>query len=123
MTNIILVAAGGALGAILRYKLGGFVFHHSSGWKFPLSTFSVNTAGCLIAGLLAGLIERHDLFSAQQRLILFTGILGGFTTFSAFSLETVTLIQKHQTTTAVLYVFASIIAGLSALYMGLKITS
>lgn len=77
MKNVLLVALGGGLGAAARYKIGGLVLHHFAHWKFPSSTFAINVSGCLVAGLLAGLIVRHDFFGADARLFLFTGILGG----------------------------------------------
>jgi len=89
MKQILLVGLGGCIGSIGRYKLGAWILHHHSlEWRFPLSTFTVNVVGCLVAGILAGLIERHDMFSAETRILLFTGFLGGFTTFSAFGLQT-----------------------------------
>jgi protein CrcB len=81
--QIAVVAFGGALGSIARYKLGGFVLHYGSS-DFPTSTFSVNVLGCFLIGLLAALVEHHDLFSPSMRLFLFTGLLGGFTTFFGF---------------------------------------
>jgi CrcB protein len=114
------VGLGGAAGAIARYKLGGLILHHSEGWRFPLSTFVVNVLGCLIAGLMAGLVEKHDALSADARLLIFTGILGGFTTFSAFGLETVTLFQKNMPGIAFLNVMSSVVCGLTALWLGIK---
>ena len=93
MKQMFIVGLGGFIGSIGRYKLGGLVLHHSADWRFPLSTFVVNIVGCLVIGLLSGLAEKHDLFSADARLLLFPGILGGFTTFSAFSLETLHLLR------------------------------
>ena len=85
--QLVLVALGGALGSVARYKLGGVVLHHTQSWDFPLSTFSINVIGCFLIGLLAALVEHHDLFSPPVRLLLSTGLLGGFTTFSAFGYE------------------------------------
>lgn len=121
MKGILLVGLGGFVGAAARYKLGGFVFHHAAQWKFPLSTFLVNLLGCLIAGLLAGLVEKHDMLSAELRILLFTGILGGFTTFSAFGLETVSLLQSREPLVATLYVLASVVCGIAVLWLGIKI--
>ena len=120
MTALLLVGLGGALGAMSRYKLGGLVLHHSTDWKFPLSTFVVNVTGCLAAGILAGLVEKHDLFPPQARLFLFTGLLGGFTTFSAFGLETVYLIQRHEWFWASANVAASCACGILALWLAMK---
>lgn len=120
MTALILVGIGGGLGAMARYKLGGLVLHHSADWKFPLSTFAVNVTGCLVAGVLAGLVEKHDLFPPQARLFLFTGLLGGFTTFSAFGLETVYLIQRHEWLWAFTNVALSCVCGILALWLAMK---
>jgi CrcB protein len=121
MSHILLVGLGGCLGAVARYKLGGWVLHHTADWKFPLSTFLVNVSGCLAAGLLAGLAEKRDFFSAEARLFLFTGLLGGFTTFSAFGLETVYLIQRQEILAAILNVCLSVLLGILALWLGIQV--
>lgn len=108
------------MGAMARYKLGGWVLHHTSDWRFPFSTFVVNVLGCLVAGVLAGLVEKHDLFSPDARLLLFTGILGGFTTFSAFGLETVYLLQRREIVMALANAVASVSCGIFVLWLGLK---
>jgi CrcB protein len=113
------VGAGGALGAIARYKLSGVILHRTLDWTFPLPTFAVNVLGCAVAGLLAGLVERHDLFGPHTRLLLFTGILGGFTTFSALGLETVHLWRRGHSGAALLYVALSVAAGLLAFYLSM----
>lgn len=117
MKDVLVVAAGGAMGAVARYKLSGFVLHRTLDWVFPVPTFVVNVIGCLAAGVLAGLVERHDLFGPQTRLLLFTGILGGFTTFSAFGLETLFLLRRGQPAAAAAYVVLSVIIGLGAAYV------
>jgi fluoride exporter len=119
--SILLVALGGALGSVARFKISGWVLHHALDWKFPAGTFVVNVLGCLVAGVLAGLAEKHDLLSAEARLLLFTGILGGFTTFSAFGLETMFLIRRGDLLIAASNVVLSVIAGLLALWLGLNI--
>jgi CrcB protein len=70
---------------------------------------------------LSGVVEKHDALSADARLFLFTGILGGFTTFSAFGVETITLFQRHEPLVAILNVILSVTAGLTALWFGIKI--
>ena len=119
MKGILLVALGGALGSVARYKLSGLVLHHTIDWRFPAGTFAVNVLGCLVAGVLAGLVERHELFSADTRLFLFTGILGGFTTFSAFGLETMFLLRRGEVLIAGSNIVLSVIVGLAALWFGL----
>jgi CrcB protein len=120
LKQVILVALGGALGSAARFKLGGFVLHHTESWNFPLSTFLVNLIGCFIIGLLAALAEHHDLFSMSARAFLFTGILGGFTTFSAFAYESAFLLRRGLLTTSLSYVLLSVACGLVAVVIGMK---
>jgi CrcB protein len=115
---LLLVALGGAVGSVARYKLSGLVLHHTIDWRFPAGTFAVNVLGCLLAGILAGLAERHHLFTADMRLLLFTGLLGGFTTFSAFGLETMHLLKRGDFMVAGANVVLSVAAGLVALWLG-----
>jgi len=121
MWRVLLVGLGGALGSIARYKLSGFVLHHSSDWRFPLGTFAVNVLGCLIAGLLAGLIERQHWFSPDTRIFLFSGFLGGFTTFSAFGVDTMFLLRRGETFMALAYIAFSVLCALAALYLAMKL--
>jgi len=118
--QILMVALGGAIGSVARYKLGGIVLHHTETVNFPVSTFCVNLLGCLAIGLLAGLVEHHDLFSMPTRLFLFTGLLGGFTTFSAFGYETFFLLRRGLVFTSLLYAGLSVICGLAAVFVGFK---
>jgi CrcB protein len=119
MKAILMVALGGAVGSVARYKLSVWVLHHAADWRFPAGTFTVNVVGCLLAGLLVGLADKHDLFSADTRLLVFTGLLGGFTTFSAFGLETVFLLRKGELLVAGSNIVLSVLAGLLALWLGL----
>lgn len=119
MKAILLVALGGAIGSVARFKLSGLVLHHTIDWRFPAGTFAVNVIGCLIAGILAALAERHSFFDADMRLLLFTGLLGGFTTFSAFGLETVHLLKRGDVGVALANVLLSVACGLAALWLGM----
>ena len=119
--QLLIVALGGAIGSVARYKLGGFALHHTQGWNFPVSTFSVNVLGCFAIGLLAALVEHHDLFSPSIRLLLFTGLLGGFTTFSAFGYESVFLLRRGLLSIAAAYVSLSVVIGLIAVFGGMKL--
>lgn len=123
MKSILLVGLGGFIGSVARYKLGGWVLHLTVQEKFPFSTFAINIAGCLVAGVLAGLVEKHDLFSPDTRLLLFTGLLGGFTTFSAFGLETIYLLRRGEPLVAATYAGASVLLGITAVWLGIKIIS
>ena len=119
--QIFIVAIGGAIGSVLRYKLGGFALHHTQSWNFPVSTFSINLAGCFAIGILAASVEHHDLFSSSTRLLLFTGLLGGFTTFSAFGYESVFLLRRGLVSIAAGYVILSVAGGLLAVVLGMKL--
>jgi CrcB protein len=119
MRDILLVALGGAIGSVARYKLGGLVLHRWVDFRFPVSTFTVNVIGCFIAGALAGLIERYEFFSPHVRVFLFTGVLGGFTTFSAFGLETATLLRRGDLSTGSTYALLSVVCGVAAFWVGL----
>lgn len=123
MKGIFLVALGGAIGSVVRFKLSGWVLHHTVDWRFPAGTFAVNVIGCLTAGILAGLVEKHDYFSPDTRMLLFTGFLGGFTTFSAFGLETMFLLKRGEVLIAAANVVLSVVAGLLAVWLGLGISS
>ena len=121
MRSILVVALGGAFGSIARLKLSGWVLHRTVEWKFPLGTFVVNVIGCLVIGILGGLVAKADLFSPAARLFLFTGVLGGFTTFSAFGLETFYLMRRGELLVAGTYVVGSVLVGLIALWLGFRL--
>lgn len=118
MKSVLLVALGGALGSAARFKLAGWVFQLSASWKFPLGTFLVNILGCLVIGVLAGLGERHNVISETARVFLFVGLLGGFTTFSAFGLETFLLLKRGEILVAGSYAVLSVLLGLALLWLG-----
>jgi CrcB protein len=121
MKQLLWVGIGGFLGSIARFKLGGFILHRSEPWNFPLSTLVVNLLGCFAIGLLAALVEHHDLFSPPTRLFLFTGLLGGFTTFSAFAYEGTFLFRRGYVNVAVLYATLSVFGGLAVVWAGMKL--
>lgn len=111
------VAIGGAVGAVARYHLGRAVAQ-SAGAGFPWGTLTVNVVGCLAMGLLAGWLARSGGGEAT-RLLLGVGLLGGFTTFSAFGLEMVALIERGSPGLAIIYAFSSVLVGVAALWIGL----
>lgn len=113
MMNLLAVGLGGAIGAICRYLLGQVIPKLSSG--FPLSTFAVNILGCLSIGFVVGIAGRYNDLDPRFVLFLQTGICGGFTTFSTFSLEALTLIEEGQIATGILYIVLSVLFGLFAL--------
>jgi CrcB protein len=114
------VALGGAAGAVLRYQVGRlFTQWLGPNAVFPWATLTINVTGSLLMGLLAGWLARHGQSGETWRLLLGVGLLGGYTTFSAFSLELMLLIERGQPGLAVLYVAASVLPGLAALWLGL----
>ena len=121
MINLLLVGAGGFLGAVARYVLGGWILHQSMAAKFPWGTFAVNVFGCLVIGILAGVAERFDTIGPGARLFLFTGLLGGFTTFSAFGFETFFLLRRGDWLVAALYAGASVTVCVLAVWAGFRL--
>jgi CrcB protein len=117
------VAAGGAVGSVLRYQIGRLVTNLAGpGNAFPWGTLAVNIAGSLAMGALIGWLARGTLSeqSAEPlRLLVGVGLLGGFTTFSAFSSELVTMLHRGQAGLAAGYAAASLIAGMAAIIIGL----
>ncbi|HSG35387.1 MAG TPA: fluoride efflux transporter CrcB [Sphingomonadaceae bacterium] len=118
------VALGGGAGAVLRHQVGRMLtlwLGPNTVTAFPWATLSVNVLGSLAMGLLAGWLARHGSGGDHWRLLLGVGLLGGFTTFSAFSLELMLLIERGQPALATTYAGVSVLAGLAALYLGLII--
>jgi CrcB protein len=117
------VAAGGAAGSVLRYHAGRFVSDLAGpGNAFPWGTLAVNIAGSLAMGALVGWFARSapsEQSAETARLLLGVGLLGGFTTFSAFSNELVTMLHRGQAGMAAGYAAASLIAGMAAVIVGL----
>lgn len=122
MLKVLLVGAGGFLGSAARYITGGVVHRLLDKPWFPYGTFTVNILGCFLIGLLAGVIETRQIFTPETRLFLMVGILGGFTTFSSFGYETISLARDAQMLPAFLNVALQILLGLSAVWLGLNLT-
>ena len=120
MRALLLVGLGGALGSMTRYVIAVLMLHGAS-TRFPFGTLAVNVLGCLAAGIMAGLSERHDWFAGDARLFLFVGLLGGFTTFSAFGMEALALLRRGETAWALAYVAGSVMLGLLAAWVGMRL--
>lgn len=122
MTNLFLVMGGGAAGAALRYQLGRLAGHVAPGAIWPVGTFAANLIGGFAMGLLAGWLARGSVDGGESwRLLLGVGVLGGFTTFSAFSLEMLLMIERGQVLLALSYGLASVGGAVAALAIGLHI--
>ena len=119
MLNLLLVGSGGFIGSALRYLVGLGAQHIARHSAFPYSTLAVNILGCLLIGFLTGLAQQRDIVSASTRLFVFTGMLGGFTTFSTFAYDTFALSRDIGLTLAALNVFTHIALGLGAVLLGL----
>lgn len=121
MKAFLLVGMGGFVGAASRYGLGGWVQERFGTPDFPIATTLINLLGCLMIGLLAGFIERFHFFTLEWRLLLFTGLLGGFTTFSAFSFETVYLIKRGHFGFAAINAILIPILGVGLAWLGIRL--
>lgn len=120
MKNLVLVAAGGGLGASLRY-LTGIAALRWFGPNFPWGTLVVNVVGSFLMGMVAELIIRRLGVGTDLRLFLMTGLLGGYTTFSAFSLDAVLLFERGALSAALGYVLLNVIGAIVALVLGLAL--
>lgn len=117
MQNILAVAVGAAFGATARYTLGAWVTARM-GDHFPYGTMLINLVGCLLIGVILTLAAAHVKISEPVRLLLVTGLLGGFTTFSSFGYETYTLIMRGHWAGAAAYVGVSVVGGLLCVALG-----
>ena len=113
---MVYLIAGGALGTWMRYAMSGWAYRQF-GWTFPIGTLLVNALGCFAIGLLWGIAENMPV-SPNIRVFLFTGILGGYTTFSTYALETMNLIRDGETRMAMLNLFGSVLLGILLVFAG-----
>lgn len=121
MPNLLLVMLGGALGAGARYLVGRASLA-AWGPGYPWGTLIVNLSGGLLMGVLAGTLARIGEGGDHWRLLLGVGVLGGFTTFSAFSLETMAMLERGDWVSALGYILASVVGSVAALAIGLVMT-
>jgi fluoride exporter len=112
--NFLLVGLGGAIGSMLRYAFYLVITVK----QFPLATFAVNIIGSFIIGVVLTISLKDDLILNNWKLFLATGICGGFTTFSAFSMENITLLQNEKYFIALVYIISSIVLGIVAAWLG-----
>jgi len=120
MTQILAIAAGGSIGAVMRYLVSTGVYNYL-GRGFPYGTLAVNVLGSLLMGLLYELFLQRLSVSPEVRAVLLVGFLGAFTTFSTFSIETITLIEQGDVFKAVVNMLASVILCVVAAWLGLQL--
>lgn len=120
MTQALLVGFGGAIGSVFRYYVGQWSLR-LMGPHFPWGTLTVNVVGCFVIGLLAEMISHRFDASPELRLLLITGFLGGFTTFSAFSLDAISLFERGAIASGAIYTVASVGLSMAAVFAGLAV--
>lgn len=113
------IALGGAVGTLARYAIATS-FAGPAAARFPWSTFAINVIGCFAIGAVSGTWARSPAFPPALGLALMTGLLGGFTTFSAFGLETLVLLRRGDLLLALAYAAGSVVAGVLAVWIGLR---
>ena len=123
LMNAALVGSGGFIGAVCRFGVYGFIQRNPSLASFPYGTLLVNLLGCFLIGLAIGLIETRQLASPEIRSFVIIGVLGGFTTYSAFGFETFALLRDEEILKAISNVLIHIIAGLVLVWIGYALTS
>ena len=118
MLNVFIVGIGGFIGSALRYLVTGWAQEVSKSLDFPYGTLTVNLIGCFVIGFLGQLTETRGIFTPETRLLVFIGLLGGFTTFSSFGNDTLNLARSGQMFNALGNVAANVIFGLLLVWLG-----
>lgn len=118
--SILLVGLGGAIGSVARFIIQRWTSYNYPHY-FPWATFGINLAGCFLIGIFWGLSFRSFALNENWKLFLMTGICGGFTTFSAFTLESIGLIREQRMMVFLIYAAGSVVGGLLATYLGIKL--
>lgn len=118
MIKLLWIGASGFFGAISRYVVSGLFYRMFGKAWFPYGTLAVNVIGCLLIGFLSGLTEDRQLFNPELRLLVFIGVLGGFTTFSTFGYEIFTFARDGQIISSLTNLILHIILGFGAVWLG-----
>lgn len=121
MAKIVLVLLGGAFGTGIRYLLSSLIYSKVNQPTFPYANLVINVSGSFLVGILAELFEARVLVAPVARIALLTGVLGGYTTFSSFTFETVSLLRDGQMWLATLNVSLSVALGLAAVWLGMRL--
>ena len=119
--TLLLIAFGGGIGSVLRYLTSVVVQKYYAN-IFPLATLITNVLGCFIIGLLMGVFEKNQVVTSDLKWLFVTGFCGGYTTFSTFGYENISLFQNNNSVLAFLYIGGSVFMGLFAVWMGLILT-
>ncbi|MBN2105379.1 fluoride efflux transporter CrcB [bacterium] len=122
MRHLMIIGCGGFIGAVLRYLISGWIQQIFASRHFPWGTLGVNLIGCFLIGVLGGLVENHELFAPETRLLLLVGILGSFTTFSTFGYESLALIRDQEIAAVFINVIGHVALGIGAAWLGYTAT-
>ena len=123
LLKLSIIGAGGFIGAVLRFLISSWVQTRSGSIVFPFGTLAVNMIGCLLIGFLTYLVETRSLFSVETRSFILIGLLGAFTTFSTFGIETLGLIRDNRIDLAALNAGSQVVVGVALVWLGRIIAS
>ena len=119
----VLVGLGGMLGSLGRYGIGLLLQRFTDSMSFPVGILAVNVVGCFVAGVLLGRTDMGATLTDEWRVFLIVGVLGGFTTFSAFGVDTHAFLQDRELTRALINVAANVLLGVCAVWLGFQIAT